>query len=796
MARKKKQTELDIPKERAQIRISVRNLVEFVLRSGDIDHRNTGGDSVTAMQEGTRIHRKIQKQMGTSYHAEVPLKFLITYEDYELGIEGRADGIIYEADGFCIDEIKGVFLNLDDMSDPILVHLAQAKCYAYIFASQNQLDTIDVQMTYCNLDTEEVRRFRSSYEYAELDQWFWEVIALYKRWADFAYYWKLTRQDSIHALEFPYAYRKGQREVAGAVYRTIAKNEILFMQAPTGSGKTLATIFPAVKAVGQGLGERIFYLTAKTITRVVARDTFRLFEEQGYRAKTVEITAKDKLCPFDSAKCDPQHCTRAEGHFDRINDAVYDLLQSGDLFDRDTIARWAAERNVCPFEMNLDVSSWCDNIICDYNYVFDPNVYLKRFFSEGVKSDAIFLVDEAHNLVERGREMYSETLVKEVFLDMKKHFKIYNGGIPKALDACNRIMLAWKRECKDVLLLEEMDAFLLALMRLAHVMEAFFEKHIELDHMEEIREFYFRVRNFLNLSEWRDHRYQVYCDYTSENLFQVHLYCMDPSRMLQERIDRGNACIFFSATLLPINYYKRLLCAKKEPYAIYAETIFDTKQRMLLIGRDVTSKYTRRSVDEYQKFASYIRRIASVKKGNYMVFFPSYAFLEQVYDCMTVDDFVAFDFLRQESGMTEEERDAFLLEFEQERERSLLAFCVMGGLFSEGIDLTKERLIGAIIVGTGLPQVSNERKLLMDYFNQHGGDGFAYAYLYPGMNKVQQSAGRVIRTTEDVGIIALLDERFCYREYQQTFPREWKDLSVESMDSVGKSVTKFWEEHP
>jgi Rad3-related DNA helicase len=794
VAKKTESYEIELPKARAQIRISVRDLVEFVLRSGDIDHSGGGVDTITAMLEGSRIHRKIQKKMGASYHAEVPLKFVITYEDYELGIEGRADGIIIEDVGVTIDEIKGVYLDLDNMSEPVGVHLAQAKCYAYIYATQNHLDEIGVQMTYCNLDTEDIRRFHEHYTYEELSDWFEGVLALYKRWADFSYYWKLTRQDSIHALEFPYAYREGQREVAGDVYRTIARNQILFMQAPTGSGKTLATIFPAVKAVGEGLGERIFYLTAKTITRVVAKDTFLLFEKQGYRGKTVEITAKDKLCPFDASKCDPKHCTRAEGHYDRINDAVYDLLQEQDVFDRDTIARWAAERNVCPFEMNLDVSSWCDNIICDYNYVFDPNVYLKRFFTEGVKSDAILLVDEAHNLVERGREMYSETLVKEEFLDMKKHFKIYNGGIPKALDRCNRILLDWKRQCDEVLLLEEMDSFLLALMRLANAMQTFFEKHIELDHMDEIREFYFKVRNFLNLSEWMDERYRIYCDFNSENLFRIHLRCMDPSRMLQERIERANACVFFSATLLPINYYKSLLCTKEDPYAIYAKTIFDTKQRKLFIGRDVTSKYTRRSKDEYRKFAEYICKIASCQKGNYMVFFPSYAFLERVYEAFTVKELATYDFLQQESGMTEEERDAFLAAFEENREKSLLAFCVMGGIFSEGIDLTRERLIGAIIVGTGLPQVSNERKLLMDYFNANGGDGFAYSYLYPGMNKVQQAAGRVIRTTEDVGVIALLDERFCFSDYRKTFPREWADVEVETLDTVEKSVTKFWEE--
>lgn len=786
-------------KEKAYLHISVRNLVEFVLRSGDIDERSTGKNQVNAMQEGTRVHKKIQGRMGSDYHPEIPLKFVVSYEDYELGIEGRADGVIYEDELssesiVCVDEIKGIYFDLEHFDEPIEVHLAQAKCYAYILSEQHHLSSIDVQLTYCNMDTNDIKRFRDTYSYEELYDWFYDVIGLYKRWADFSFYFRKIRQETIHHLEFPFSYRKGQKELAQNVYRSIHRNKILFIQAPTGSGKTISTIFPAVKAVGEEDGERIFYLTAKTITRTVAKDTFLTLMDKGYRGKTVVITAKDKMCPLEERKCNPEDCPYAKGHFDRINDAVYDILNRQDMFDASDILEWAKERRVCPFELNLDISSWCDNIICDYNYVFDPNVYLKRFFAEGSRSEAIFLIDESHNLVDRGREMYSETLIKEEFLHIKKYFKVYQGGIVRSIDKCNRILLDFKRKTdKEFIYIEEMDALIMHLMNLCNAFERFFEKHIELEQMDEIRQFYFRIRNFLNLTEGLDERYRIYCDFNEDGEFCLHLFCVDPSYLLQQRLDRGNAAVFFSATLLPLGYYKNLLCREEQPYAVMADSVFDPKKRGLFIGRDVTTKYKNRTKLQYENYAKYIHKIVSQKQGNYMVFFPSYAFMDEVKSAY--ESFVSEkeELLVQSSNMTEADKLEFLERF-QKRNHTLVGFCVLGGIFSEGIDLVGEKLIGTIIVGTGLPGVSNERKIIMEYFDALDGKGFLYSYLYPGMNKVMQAAGRVIRTVNDVGVVVLLDERFLYSDYKSTFPPQWKGYSVESLETIEKSVDDFWEQ--
>ena len=779
--------------EREQIRISVRNLVEFILRSGDIDNRRASLDTMEAMQAGSRLHRKIQKKMGSTYHAEVPLNIIIEEENYELGIWGRADGIIIE-ETVTIDEIKGVYLSLDLLEEPIEVHLAQAKCYAYIYGIQNDLQKINVQMTYGNLDTGDLKYFSYEYSMQQLQEWFSDLILKYKKWADFQYEWRKKRQASIKELAFPFPYREGQKELAAGVYRTIARKKNLFIQAPTGVGKTISTLYPAIKAVGEGFGDKIFYLTAKTVTANVAKETLGILCEKGYQAKSVQITAKEKLCPCEEVECNPVSCPYAKGHFDRVNDAVYDLLQKENNLTREVLLAHAKEYQVCPFEMCLDTATWADNIICDYNYVFDPNVYLKRFFADGIKGDYIFLVDEAHNLVERGREMYSAALVKEDILAVRKIMKPRSSAIEKELSKCNKLMLEYKRECETYQIYESIPNLIFSCMRLAAKIEEYMQKNPEFPGRDVVLDFYFELRNFLNIYERVDEHYVIYGQHDEEGRFVIKLFCVDPSFNLQECLDKGNATIFFSATLLPVQYYKELLTNQTDNYAVYARTTFSQDKRLLLIGNDVSSKYTRRTPEEYGRIADYIYHTIKKKKGNYMVFFPSYLFLKKVHEAFELRTDETITCICQESGMREEEREAFLEAFQEEKEESLVAFCVMGGIFGEGIDLKREQLIGAIIVGTGLPQISNEREILKEYYDKKEGMGFDYAYRYPGMNKVLQAAGRVIRTAEDVGIIELLDERFLQNDYQRLFPREWEQRSVCQLSNLEEKLTAFWEE--
>lgn len=815
-----------------EIHISVRGLVEFILRSGNIDNRHSAAPE-NAMAEGGRIHRMIQRRMDSNYMPEVMLRLTYHTEQYDIIIEGRADGIITEWEEntlltdksemsaesgirtVTIDEIKGTYQDIQKLRAPVPVHLAQAKCYAYIYALQNSLKTVRVRMTYCNIDTEEIRCFHEEYTCTELSEWFGEVMEQYRKWADFEASWKQKRQESIRGTAFPFPYREGQKELVTYVYQTIYHKKKLFIEAPTGVGKTISTVFPSVKAVGEGRAEKIFYLTAKTIARTVAADAFALLRERGLAFKTVILTAKEKICFLDKPECNPESCPHAKGHYDRINDAIYDLLTAEEHYSRELIEEYARRHNVCPFEMCLDMSLFADAVICDYNYVFDPHAYLRRFFADGISGSYIFLIDEAHNLLDRGRDMYSAVLRKEDFLELKKKAKGLSAKIEKQAEKCNKELLALKRECENYEIVEYIDSFVMALSRLHSSISQYLEEqegHNDGGVREEILDFYFEISHFLDIYERIDDNYVMYTEMQSDGSFILKLFCVNPSVNLRECMAKGVSSILFSATLLPIQYYKRLLGGEETDYEVYARSTFDAGKKALFIGGDVTTRYARRTETEFYHIACYIREIVKNRAGNYMVFFPSYAVMHQVY--AVYEQHFAMEHvecLQQSEHMSEEEREYFLGRFagnaaysfdaavamdveQDEDDRSLIGFCIMGGIFSEGIDLKHDSLIGAVIVGTGIPQVCNEREILKNFFDGRGERGFDYAYRYPGMNKVLQSAGRVIRTADDVGVVALLDERFLQSAYQKMFPREWETFEVVTTERIAKRVERFWNE--
>ena len=778
---------------RRLVRISVRNLVEFVLRSGDIDNRHSAAAQKDAMLAGGRIHRKIQKRMGANYRAEVPLKHLVEDEEQEIQllVEGRADGIIEENGIVTIDEIKGMYMDINRLEEPITIHLAQAMCYGYFYCCDYNLDGVRLQITYANLETEEVKRFHVDRSKEELEQWFKSVVHEYLKWARYSYHHELVRNATIQALEFPFAYREGQRDLVVSVYKTIARGKRLFIQAPTGIGKTLSTVFPAVKAIGEGKGEKLFYLTAKTITRTVAEESLRILREKGLNFSSVTITAKEKLCPMEKTECNPEACPYAKGHFDRVNEAVFDIIHLEQEMTREKILDYAEKYRVCPFEYCLDISNWTDGIICDYNYVFDPNVRLKRYFADGNKGEYLFLIDEAHNLVARAREMYSAVIQKEDILEVKRIIKGKSAKLEKQLDKCNKVMLGMKRECENWQILTDITALAASVMSVFAEMENFMEDFQDFEGRDTVLDFYFSLRDFLNAYEQLDDHYRIYAENIGTSLFQVRLLCVNPSRILSQCMSQGNSTILFSATLLPIKYYKSLLSGNEDDYAVYANSPFKEENRLLMIATDVSSKYTRRNENEYRKVVDYIRTIAESRAGNYMVFFPSYQYMAEI-EAILDDEPLEADLLVQGTSMSEAERNEFLEEFDRERDHSLVAFCVMGGVFSEGIDLKEERLIGVIVVGTGLPMVCVEQEILKGYFDDTEERGFDFAYQFPGMNKVLQAAGRVIRTPEDKGLILLLDDRFLRRDYLELFPREWEHFQMVNRNNVSHCIADFW----
>lgn len=845
-----------------KIELSVRDLVEFAERSGDIDNRSSHSDP-DAMQQGAKLHRKIQKEQGSGYSSEVTLKYE-TEQEYDgermtLAIEGRADGLFEESirkalekqgnagillkegsagipdyELYIIDEIKTTYREVEKQSEPVKVHLAQAKCYAYIYAVQNDLNEIAVRMSYCNLENEHKRFFYFVFSFEELEKWFGIICREYAKWMAWQIKWERRRNASIKAVDFPFSYREGQKELASGVYRTILRKKKLFLEAPTGVGKTMSTAFPAIKAMGEGLTSKIFYGTAKTIARTVAEEAFGILMDKGMELKAVTITAKEKVCVLEKPSCNPDDCPRARGHFDRVNDCVYDMLSNEGRITRELILQYAEKYNVCPFEMCLDVTTWADVVICDYNYLFDPNVYLRRFFGDGSigEKDYVFLVDEAHNLVERAREMYSAYLKKEDFLAVRRMVGGATANHKKlsaSLDKCNRMLLELKRQSEGFTVWEDADDFYAVLQKFMGTYEGM-PVTFKVEDQELLSGLYLEVRHFVNMYESMNDNYSIYSDFDEDGGFGITLCCMDPSEPLKECLKRGRSAVFFSATLIPVKYYINQLGGCDEDYAVYAPSPFDKDNRLIMVARDVSTKYNRRGKDEYSKIAGYIRDFAKAKQGNYMVFFPSYKMMMDVagvFEELMGADLIRLDvetdapkeaedglidtaiakpehkfsehlekgkvhLLLQLPGMNEYEKEQFLGYFDEENRGTLIGFCVMGGIFGEGIDLRAERLIGAVIVGTGLPMVCNERELFRNYFDEKNSSGFEYAYLYNGMNKVLQSAGRVIRTDEDRGAILLLDERFGTEQYRRLFPQEWYPFEYTDLKSMGKLLEEFW----
>ena len=787
-------------------RISVRRLVEFLLRSGDLDRRVRTGSDLEAALAGAKLHRKLQKAAGPEYEAEVTLETEEEFEDLIISVWGRADGVIREKECVTVDEIKGMYLDVTALTEPYPVHLAQAKCYAAILSERENLPEVHIRMTYANLDTEEIARFDSVWSRDGLQSWLHDLLKEWYRWAKWQMDHIRSRNASMEQLTFPFPYREGQQKLTAAVYRTIRDGKQLFLMAPTGVGKTMSCVYPSVRALGEGHGGRIFYLTAKNETLKVGMEAFSILDERGLDFRTVRITSREKICPMAEASCNPDDCPYAKGHYDRISDAVFDMLQSGGIYDRETILLRAKECMVCPFELTLDLAVWCDAVLGDYNYVFDPNARLQRFFANASKNGCIFLIDEAHNLVERGRDMYSADLVKEHILEARRSLGDAGAKVKKGLTKLNSMFLALKKRVeaepsgevlgKLYLLLPLSDAqpFILAALHLVSALSDFYRESTDGKMKESLLEFYFEVMHFLNTAEHLDENYRVCAGETDEGNFSLRLFCVNPAARLTEALEGGVSSILFSATLLPIGYYKSLLTVKEDAYAVYAPSPFDVGKRLLLIGSDVTTRYAVRGREMNERIAEYIYRIAVCKAGNYLAFFPSYKLMREVYGVFReLYGETDVNYVCQMSGMREDDREIFLENFYEDPKDPLVAFAVMGGMFAEGLDLTGTRLIGAVIVGAGIPQVTREREILKHFFDETGGSGFDYAYRFPGINKVEQAAGRVIRTAEDTGVIALLDERFLLAGYRRLFPREWSDAAVTERSGVSDRVSAFWE---
>lgn len=753
------------------IKESVRGIIEYVLKRGSIDDRYVGKNRSV---EGTLAHKKLQtsnKDIYENYEKEVKLEEKFLVDGIELIIEGRADGIITLDKDVYIEEIKSTYKDVMFMDEDYNeLHWAQGKFYAYIYSLQNNLKTIYVKLSYFNVETEEVKSFDRKFSFEDLETYVNYIIDEYKKFINLSLDIKQERNESIRNLKFPFkCYRKGQRELAVAAFNTIKEGEVLFSQAPTGIGKTISTLFPAIKSLEQGKGSRIVYLTAKTVTRKVAEDTIDILKNNELKCKSITLTSKEKVCFKEKVKCNPEYCEFAKDYYEKINDVIYKTLKENSTFTRERIEELSREYTVCPFEFSLDISNFCDVIICDYNYAFDPRARLKRFFEEAVDEN-IILVDEAHNLVDRARNMFSAEINKKSYLEASRLVKKEDKDLYKSLKDINDYCLEIKNRLKELEVKseykkEEDKGLYKVLNRFLKECDRYLVKNFKSEAFETLKELYYSTRNFIAIRELYDENYVTLVEEYS-NSINIKLYCINPSRNLKSIINESYASILFSATLSPINYYIDLLGGDIEKsYRLRLPSPFP-KENLEVYKNNLNMRYGKRE-ENIEGLCEIINRFINEKSGNYIAFLPSYNYLNKVYE-KYVEIYSDDNTVMQGNELTEVERREFLDNFEEGR--NVLAFCVIGGMFSEGIDLPGEKLIGAIIVGMGFPKVSNEVNIIKDYYEEMG---FDYAYVYPGINKIMQAAGRVIRREEDKGRVLLVDDRYYNKKYINLLPLEW-----------------------
>jgi DNA excision repair protein ERCC-2 len=775
---------------KSELKIAVRELVENVLRSGDLVFEFLGSSRPV---EGIRAHQKIQNSRPDTYQPEVSISHQIETDRFRIIIGGRIDGVYTEPDHTTIEEIKTTTRDLDYFkNNENALHWGQVKTYAYLYGSRQGLDEIMTQLTYYRIDTGEVREIKRTFGISELEIFFNDLVARYLEWAETIFDWSRRRDQSIQDLDFPFAtYRPGQRQMAVEAFRTMRNHGQLLIEAATGIGKTIAVLYPSVKSLAERVSQKVFYLTARTTGRIVAEKALDELRAQGLRLKSVTLTAKDKICFCPDSACNPEECEYARGHYDRINDAVKAIF-AGDAFTREQITGTAKAYRVCPFEFSLELSLWADCIICDYNYVFDPRVYLRRFFQEE-NGDYIFLIDEAHNLVDRSREMFSAEIFKQPVLDVRRQLKNELPHIFKSLGRINAWLVKARKKCEESgnpLAEKNPPDELVPLLRgFLFITERWLSQNIKTAFRESLLDLYFAISGFIRVADQYDDCYTSCYEKIGKDL-KLKLFCIDPAAHLEKAMGRCQAAVLFSATMTPMDYFKQILGCDPAARHLILPSPFPGENLGLLISDQISTYYRHRD-QTVSQVSQVISALVEQKTGNYLLYFPSYAYMRKIYHSFT-DRNPQIETILQTSGMSEPDREAFLKRFSDDNPQTLVGFAVMGGIFGEGIDLVGDRLVGAVVVGVGLPGISLERELIKEHFTRTLSAGFEYAYLYPGINRVLQAAGRVIRTEKDRGVVLLIDQRYARFQYKSLLREEWDPVRVQDTRQLADRLQDFW----
>jgi len=778
---------------KTHLAIGVRELVEFVLRSGDLKVEFTGASRAA---DAIKLHQKIQYSRPADYAPEVAIAHQVETPELVLSVAGRIDGVFEGAAVPIIDEIKTTRRRPEDcLREENPLHWGQAKVYAFLYARQHDLNDIAVQLTYARLDTGASREVRRYFTRAELQSFFEDLVKRYLQWATLITHWHHRRDDAIRHLAFPFNdYRPGQREMVDAVLRSIQDGGRIFIQAATGIGKTMAVLFPAVRAIGGRACAKVFYLTARTTTRMAAEKALNELRARGLRVKSLTLTAKEKVCFSPDRACHPEECDVARGHYDRLPAARRTVFEE-DAWTREAVAATAQKFQVCPFDFSLDLSRWADLIICDYNYAFDPKAYLRHFFLEQ-PDNYVFLIDEAHNLVDRSREMFSAEIRKQPFLDLRRKVKGSLPAVHRCLGKINSWMLT-ARHLTEAAGAPTADrsapnALYPLLGDFMTAAEKWLEKNLKSVFREELLERYFETGGFLRVADQFNESYAACYEALSSDL-RLKLFCIDPSRQIGEALTRCRAAVFFSATLTPLDYFQTML-ASESAEALSLPSPFPAENLVVFVA-DRLSTYYRHRDRTKSEVARILHRLVEPRAGNYLLFFPSYQYLRLVLEAFQ-SAHPNIEVIVQQPGMSEQHRESFLARFETDNPRTLVGFAVMGGIFGEGIDLVGTRLSGAAVVGVGLPAVGLERELIRAYFAERLEQGFEYAYLYPGINRVLQAAGRVIRSETDRGVVLLIDQRYGSEHYLALLPEDWRTQPIRDPDDFASGLHRFWGEMP
>lgn len=772
-------------------KIAVGTLVQYVFSSGDLDFSFGGSNR---MLKGIMAHQKIQKSRPDGYSPEVSVTWEMETDQCILSISGRIDGILTEKETIVVEEIKTTTRRLSDFEkSPDPCHWGQVKIYGFIYAKQHCLNTIMLRLTYYHLESKQTLELDQPFTLDELECFFMEVTGNYLKWANVVSQWQTQRDQSAKSITFPFSsFRPGQRTMAVEVFKTIRDGEQLIVQAATGIGKTMAVIFAAIKAGSIKQVGKLFFLTARTTGRKAAEKAFEILDIKGLSFKTITLTAKDKICFNPEFACTPDECPYAKGHFDRVNDAVGHIFNRN-RFTRKYIENTAKKFRVCPFAFSLDLCLWADCIICDYNYAFDPRVYLRSLFNEDAGSHT-FLIDEAHNLVDRAREMFSASIHKKSFLALRRKLKKELPHVHKQLGKINRWMLEARKtklsgttdfdeKALPVTLLPHLSLFLV-------MTEKWLSKNIKTSFRDSLMDLYFSVNAFIRVAELYGKTYTTYYEQKDTDLL-LKLFCIDPSENLASALKRCSACIFFSATMIPASYFEKILGCSPQVNKFAVPSPFPPENLGVFLATYISTYFTDRTKSA-QQVVKAIADFVENNRGNNMIYFPSYDYLEMIRSLFS-DRMPSIETISQKPEMTEAERDQFLQKFSGQNKKPLAGFAVMGGIFGEGIDLVGKKLSGAVIVGVGLPAICKERNIIRKYFGTNK-VGFEFAYVYPGINRVLQASGRVIRSAKDRGAVLLIDRRFNSPLYRSMLPPHWNSHFISNGDHLEKGIKKFWEQ--